>query len=156
MKKYFLSFAILLGMVGLLRPETLSTPLDNTGNALQNADYGGYAYSTGAFTVNYVTATVFSTSTVMPFASGVFRGVIFSSALSNDNNFVDVFDATSVVNAAAIGPFVRVYNNNYDVNGSTISSGLKGSNLPIRFKNGLIWRASTAVMNLITVLFNKN
>ena len=157
MKKYFLSFAVLLGMVGLLKAEQLYSPSDQTGNVLNTADYTGYSYSTGAFTSTHVTAAIPLQGLTGPqVAPGVFVGVIFSSGVSEVTNFVDVFDSTDTrLNTAAI---CRLYN----INGSTspLMGGIAAGPVtpptgPIHFKNGLIWRAGVATYNNITVIFRK-
>ena len=160
MKRHFLYLAILLvsavGLVrtvGSLRAETLSVPTDNTGNALQFSDYGGYAYSTGTFSTQMVTATYVGNSTITIGGSGVAAYVVFSTGNQTSYDFVEMFDATATAHS---GPAItRVYNNNFEVASSTVVAGIRKVG-PIRFKRGLLWRCSSSLYNLITVLYNKN
>lgn len=125
---------------------------------LATADYGGVDYATAAFSANMTTVTYFNTTTSRPSAAGVFYGVMFTSGSTAAYDFVDVWDSTNATTALLQSPITRIYN----VNGSTGNagtafalSGFNGPPKPIRFKQGLLFRASVATYNMITVLFQK-
>ena len=155
MKKYILTalFVLSLSAVSFAGGESRSTPRGDP-QALATADYGGVDYATAAFSSDFTTATYLSTQTSIPSAQGVFYGVIFSSGRADAYDFVDVFDATCTLTRVAA--FVRLYN----VAGATTTtslanSGFSGPPKPIRFRSGLIFKASVATYNMITGLFYK-
>ena len=85
-KILFCACSLVLGAFVVHAGETRSVPTTQTGLSLQSADYGGYDYSTGAFTVDHITASI---------TNVVFVGVVFSSGNTGSYDFVEVWDATS-------------------------------------------------------------
>ena len=122
-------------------------PSGNSAQALASSDYGGFPVSTGSFNTEYTTAC---------FGSGVYDGVIFSSGTPAD--YVDVYDSSCTLTVSNNKSIGRWYNVAKSTDGSlgSFSAGWVGANRPLRFKKGLIWKASTAIYNLITVPYNKD
>ena len=150
MKKVFFLVAAVLATGLVYGSDQWSAPSANTSQPI-SVEYGGLKYSTSSFSVNYVTASV--TGPI------VWSGVLFSTSASSVLDFVDVWDATSTANTVG-APQWRIYN----VNGSTVTgaaatgaslSGWNGPKTPIRNNRGLIWRASNAAINFISVLYYK-
>lgn len=144
MKKLLMFAAIMVSLVGVKAySEMYNVP---EGNTIQPASiqYGGTKYSTGSFSVDYVTASV---------KPAVLQGIHLSSGVLGAGEFVDVWDATAVVNLSARTPLIRLYN----VSGSTtvyggnnnLSAGSVSLQYPIRFKKGLIFKSNTMYNSLI-------
>lgn len=149
MKRYLVSLLFVAGVFGFLSADSSKrgAPQSYSGETLQFADYGGYNASTGAFTTNMVTAAV---------VSGVVSEVFFSTGSNGGQDFVKLYDATSTINATEdrlIGQWYNMSATTFTNVGGTIG-GSNGPKRPVRFKRGLLWKASTAVYNLITVYFN--
>ena len=157
MKKYILTALFILSMsaISFAGGELRSTPRGDP-QALATADYGGVDYATAAFSSDFTTCTYLSTQTSIPSAQGVFYGIMFSSGVLGALDFVDVFDSTSVLTRSAV--IVRLYNT-ASTTGSVVNNGsyvgFAGPPKPIRFRNGLIFKASVATYNMITGLFYK-
>lgn len=149
MRNLFLSFVLFFSLVVLaefVKSETLPTPFTTQGDVFQFSDYGGYETSTGAFTTNVITAAVAG-------KIGIVAGVVFSSGASRE--FVDIYIST--VEASALRTRARIYNVN--ASSEPLLGGLGAGFVrtgPIRFKNGLFWQSSSALFNMITVLFQSN
>lgn len=155
MNKLLIATAVMVSMAAVVMAgPTVRTPIADNPQGLITADYGGVDYSTGAFTSNAVTATLVLNS---GYAQGVFYGVLFSTGDLTD--YVDVYDSTSSNLIGGGAHIARLYNvaRSSNVTGvySTVASGESGPRRPIRFKRGLIWKASSASYNMITVLFYK-
>lgn len=162
-KKFLMATAVMLSLFVLAKAS--DGPLYGTPRggpqALPSADYGGVSYSTCAF-CGPLGPINFSTVAAPNQASdggktgvrGVFYGILFSSGSTPAYDFVDVYDASSAVNANQVGAFARVYN----VNGSSMApaaSGFSGPPKPIRFNRGLVIRpgSATNAFNNITTLY---
>ena len=160
MKKYVYSLVLLLGLVGLYKADKagaieLRSAVGTTGNDLATSDYSGFNYSTGAFTIGIVTATLQpSNPAISTFtAQGVFSEVCFSTGIPSSNDFVEVYDSTdaSVATKFTIGRF-------YNVGNSSITysqTGCYGPRRPVRFRNGLRWFSSSSQYNMISVMFQQ-
>lgn len=145
MKKLLLASAVMLFALGVSHSRMISGLPKGEQNNLATADYGGVLVSTNAFTVNHTTASIVT--------SGVVYGVVFSSGVSTD--FVEIFDSTTTLTAGT--PIMRLYNVNASTGGlNTYAAGFSGLDKPVRYSKGLIWRASTAVYNVISVLYNED
>jgi len=138
--------ALLLGSVAFVQSEMVNSPTGPS-QALATADYGGVDYSTSAFHTSHTTVTA---------KRSLVYGAVFSSGTVTD--YVEVWDATSTVNTLGVSP-IRFYN----VSGSSspatpggITSGFSGLDKPVRFKKGIIWRASSAAYNSIYLMFFVN
>lgn len=122
-------------------------------------DYVGLDYSTSSFSVNFTTPINPLTGTNL-IGSIAVRGVTFSTG--NTVDFVQIYDATSTVNAVATGEVCRIYNlNNSTTSAGAIQGGLGGGfskvgDTPIKLNKGLIWRVSSAAYNSVIVHFYKN
>lgn len=128
--------------------------------ALLTASYGGVDYATSSFRNDYSTVT-FSTATM----AGDYRiyGVTFSSG--NCGDFVDVWDSTSSQPSFlnTLTPTTRLYN----TVGSTGTAVIPIGNtcfgfvpagpvgIPMRYRNGAMWRPSSTGYNSINLHFWK-
>lgn len=132
--------------------------------ALASADYGGVWYSTFAFgfsgtggAVNFSTVVIPTNLDRKTAITGVFYGVIFSSGLAGQYDFVDVFDSTSSDRALKEGAIMRLYNvagsTNTSFANASAASGFSGPPKPVRFLKGLLIRASVPTYNSITTLY---
>ena len=105
MKKLVLLVAAIFSGVGAnVFAEMYKYPEANTSQPAF-IEYGGTKYATGSFTISFVTATVLiTTNSVIPTIGkgAVLQDVYFSSGVNTD--FLDVWDATAVVNLSANTP----------------------------------------------------
>lgn len=146
--KVILASAFMLCALSLVSAEMRKTPRGEP-QALASADYGGVNYATASFTTAFTTVAI---PTVGDSVQGVVYGVLFSTGSTAD--FVDVYDATTTVNATAAGPVYRLYNVNTSSGGiGAFAAGFSGPTRPIRFNRGLIFKASSALYNYTTLLF---
>mgnify|MGYP001593288182 FL=1 len=157
MKKFILSFVLMLGIVGLIKytyaGESRSTPYTTDGIALISSDYGGVNYSTSSFTSN-ITTVVLS-------GKGIVYGAIFSTGNISSLDYVEVYDSSGPLQYMAIQSTNTTFARFFNVNGSTTApgslngaaSGFSGPIRPIRFKQGLFWKVSTNVYNFVTLLY---
>jgi len=148
--KILVSFALLLGLVGLAYSgNTLVIPQTQDGNPIYTSDYGGVKYTTSSFSAQMVTACV---------GSGVSYGVYFSTGVNTNMDLVTFYDSSTTYNALSGGATVySVYNSGTAGSSSTLTAwGFQGPPRPIRHNNGIFWRSSSALYNMITGLVNCN
>ena len=148
MKKLFTFTAIMVCLAGSkVFGEMFSVP---EGNTSQPAfmDYGGTKYSTGNFAVTHITATVSP--------GAVIQGVHFSSGNAGAYDFVDIWDATTVLNSNSY-PTLRIYNlegsTSTGVAGNSVVAGSSGPRYPVRFKKGVIWKPSVSSYNSLLLQY---
>lgn len=140
MKKFILASAVLFVGVGLLKAEQWESPSADTLQPISVA-YGGTKYSIANFSAGLTTAAV---------GPAVFMGVHFSTGNQADTSFVEVWDSTGgSLTFLRTQPTIRVYN----IGVSTNAAGSSAPIYPIRFKNGIIWKAGTAAYNSIVLQY---
>lgn len=148
MKRLFLILAFIFTGVGIGYCGVFGVPYDQTGNTLQDADYGGFDVSTAAFSTSFTTITLNG--------RGIVTNVLFSTGNATALDFVDIFDSTAVITTPSNQRIARIYNIENSTGSAIVGSGPSVLNrTPIRFKRGCIWQASVATYNLITVIFYK-
>ncbi len=148
--KVFLATAVMFLMVAVGLAEKYEAPSSNTPQPI-SINYGGVKISTiGAFLTDHTTVTLGG--------SGVVYGVLWSTGNTTDNDFVEVWDATST-DVTGDSSVFRIYNVANAVSSSTVNipvaAGFSGTGYPIRFNNGLIWKPSSAEYNSISLLYWK-
>src|SRR3990167_2699986 len=159
MRKYILAFLFTACWSAVSHAGTRGVPTTNTGEALQNVDYGGVQYATSSFSTAFSTVT-FSSLTVT--GSYVVYGVVYTTGSCGD--YVDIWDFNNAATAHAQASTHR----NYNVSGSTTGAAAGGSALggvcsgqsvltwPLRFRKGLLWRPSSAGYNQILLLYRRD
>lgn len=144
MSKFFVSLLCILGLYVYLSAEQRVVPTAQTGEALQFSDYGGYEVSTRAFTTTTATAATAG-------SRGVAAYVVFSSGSTTE--FVDLYFSSETMTLARTD--ARIYNVANSTDSTLGGQGMGRTPVgPMRFRNGLFWKASVATFNMINVLFD--